>query len=90
VKLLPHWKEIISSINKLTTHLPWRYSNRGRHGKGSVILNGMNYTCPIEVIYRKDFQEIKNGLWSRAVVAHAFNPSTWEAEAGGFLSSRPA
>jgi hypothetical protein len=28
--------------------------------------------------------------FSRAVVAHAFNPSTWEAEAGGFLSSRPA
>jgi hypothetical protein len=27
---------------------------------------------------------------SRAVVAHTFNPSTWEAEAGGFLSSRPA
>jgi hypothetical protein len=24
------------------------------------------------------------------VVMHAFNPSTWEAEAGGFLSSRPA
>jgi hypothetical protein len=23
------------------------------------------------------------------VVAHAFNPSTWEAEAGGFLNSRP-
>jgi hypothetical protein len=23
------------------------------------------------------------------MVAHAFNPSTWEAEAGGFLSSRP-
>jgi hypothetical protein len=27
---------------------------------------------------------------SRAVVAQAFNPSTWEAEAGGFLSLRPA
>jgi hypothetical protein len=27
---------------------------------------------------------------SRAVATHAFNPSTWEAEAGGFLSSRPA
>jgi hypothetical protein len=27
---------------------------------------------------------------SRAVVAHAFDPSTREAEAGGFLSSRPA
>jgi hypothetical protein len=24
------------------------------------------------------------------VVAHAFNPSTWEVEAGGFLSSKPA
>jgi hypothetical protein len=24
------------------------------------------------------------------VVVHAFNPSTWEAEAGGFLSSRAA
>jgi hypothetical protein len=24
------------------------------------------------------------------VVVHTFNPSTWEAEAGGFLSSKPA
>jgi hypothetical protein len=24
------------------------------------------------------------------VVAHAFNPSTWEAEAGEFLSLKPA
>ena len=32
----------------------------------------------------------KNVLGSWAVVAHAFNPSTWEAEAVGFLCSRPA
>jgi hypothetical protein len=32
-------------------------------------------------------QEIKMGP---GVVAHTFNPSTREAEAGGFLSSRPA
>ncbi|XP_076799116.1 uncharacterized protein C3orf85 homolog [Arvicanthis niloticus] len=32
----------------------------------------------------------KNTKFSQAVVEHAFNPSTWEAEAGGFLSSRPA
>jgi hypothetical protein len=30
------------------------------------------------------------GNFLLAVVAHAFNPSTWEAEAGGFLSLRPA
>ena len=27
---------------------------------------------------------------SLAVVAHTYNPSTWEAEAGGLLSSRTA
>jgi hypothetical protein len=26
----------------------------------------------------------------QAVVPHAFDPNTWEAEAGGFLSSRTA
>jgi hypothetical protein len=34
--------------------------------------------------------KLKFVCMSWAVVAHAFNPSTWEAEAGGFLSSRPA
>jgi hypothetical protein len=29
-------------------------------------------------------------LCSPDVVAHSFNPSTWEAEAGGSLSSKPA
>jgi hypothetical protein len=33
---------------------------------------------------------IENFYTSRAVVAHAFNPSTWEAETGRFLSLRPA
>jgi hypothetical protein len=32
-------------------------------------------------------QELSRKL---GVVALAFNPSTWEAETGGFLSSRPA
>jgi hypothetical protein len=36
------------------------------------------------------WSSFKNGLYKPGVVAHAFNPSTWEAEAGGFLSSRPA
>jgi hypothetical protein len=37
---------------------------------------------------------LKKEFVTRAVVAHAFSPSTWEAEAeaeaGRFLSSRPA
>jgi hypothetical protein len=32
----------------------------------------------------------KIGVSSWAVVVHAFNPSSWEAEAGRFLSLRPA
>jgi major histocompatibility complex class I len=33
---------------------------------------------------------LKKVLFKPGVVAHAFNPSTREAEAGGFLSSRPS
>jgi hypothetical protein len=33
---------------------------------------------------------LKNAGVQPGVVVHAFNPSTPEAEAGGFLSSRPA
>ena len=34
--------------------------------------------------------QIKEAKGMPGAVAHAFNPSTWEAGAGGFLSSRPA
>jgi hypothetical protein len=43
-----------------------------------------NLTSLLLAVYVKKYK-IKPG-----VVAHAFNPSTREAEAGGFLSSRPA
>jgi hypothetical protein len=42
--------------------------------------------CRKAEIKREDKR--KRGSW--AVVAYSFNPSTWEAEAGRFLSSRPA
>jgi hypothetical protein len=38
----------------------------------------------------KKIKRIKKKKKSWAVVVHAFNPSTGEAEAGRFLSSRPA
>jgi hypothetical protein len=34
--------------------------------------------------------EVRSQRRSWAVVVHIFNPSTWEAEAGGFLTSRLA
>jgi hypothetical protein len=34
--------------------------------------------------------ELLRNQWGRALVAHTFNPSTWEAKAGGFLSLRTA
>jgi hypothetical protein len=33
--------------------------------------------------------QLKKKKLQPGVVAHAFNPSIWKAEAGGFLSSRP-
>jgi hypothetical protein len=45
------------------------------------------------LLFRKILSRItnqKNEKVSQMVVVHAFNPSTWKAEAGGFLSLRPA
>jgi hypothetical protein len=39
---------------------------------------------------QKSLKELQGKHCCRAVMVHAFNPSTWEAEAGRFLSSRPA
>jgi hypothetical protein len=47
-------------------------------------MGGVRRECSREV------DLFKKGSLGQAVVAHAFNPSTWEAEAGGFLSSKPA
>jgi hypothetical protein len=33
---------------------------------------------------------LKIAVYKPGVVAHAINPNPWEAEAGRFLSSRPA
>jgi hypothetical protein len=48
---------------------------------GSVLfISALTFTLPF----------IKTAANLPGVVAHVFNPSTWEAEAGGFLSLRPA
>jgi hypothetical protein len=45
---------------------------------------------PVNVVFLENSVTTINKNWSQAVVAHAFNPSAWKAEAGGFLSSRSA
>jgi hypothetical protein len=45
---------------------------------------------PERKILRKSIESLKMSPNKPGVVVHAFSPSTWEAEAGGFLSSRPA
>jgi hypothetical protein len=54
---------------------PQSYGHRGK-----ILEQNSNGLC----------SKIKNRQMEPGVVAHAFNPSTWEAEAGGFLSSRSA
>jgi hypothetical protein len=51
-----------------------------------------NSSCHIIVNTPKaqNKERILKAVRGPGVVAHAFNPSTWEAEAGRFLSSRPA
>jgi hypothetical protein len=46
-----------------------------------------NFVCCL--YFMGSLLDMKN-ICSRAVAVHTFNPSTWEVEAGGFLSSRPA
>uniref|UniRef100_A0A8C6IAT7 Uncharacterized protein n=1 Tax=Mus spicilegus TaxID=10103 RepID=A0A8C6IAT7_MUSSI len=46
-----------------------------------ITLKGFNF-CMASILSESRYKS--------DVVAHAFNPSTREAEAGGFLSSRPA
>jgi hypothetical protein len=46
----------------------------------------MTVKIPIKEIKQKKTKQVEDP----GMMAHAFNPSTQEAEAGGFLSSRPA
>jgi hypothetical protein len=70
----------------------WGWGHRD-HGQRHPFLTSTNQGTYLHVnIFFKTytcFFLIKNIFGRRTVVAHAFNPSTWEVEAGRFLSSRP-
>jgi hypothetical protein len=52
---------------------------------GSLFLTGDHFVSSVTLLLASTGK-----IPSQALVAHTFNPSTWEAEAGGFLSSKPA
>jgi hypothetical protein len=56
------------------------------HIKPHTLVEG-DFSTPLSAMDRSSSQKL-NRSW--AVMVHTFNPSTWEAEAGGFLSLRPA
>jgi hypothetical protein len=64
--------------NKFQVRLAYTESSRSAR-----VYSHMSHTQNTET-------EIQKEILRLGVVAHAFNPSTWEAEAGGFLSLRPA
>jgi hypothetical protein len=66
--------------------------NRKRCG---VVWCGVVCVCVCVCCFIGELEGLEENLLkklegSQAVVAHSFNPSTWEAEAGRFLSSRSA
>jgi hypothetical protein len=67
------------------------FNSQQSHGGSQPSVMGSK--CPPQVCPRRTTtysHKINLKKSKPGVVAHAFNPSTWEAEAGGFLSSRPA
>jgi hypothetical protein len=65
--------------------------DRGRGG-GEVLRRGRSWLGALRRSggHRKVASAAAKEIGGLSVLAHTFNPSTWEAEAGGFLSSRPA
>jgi hypothetical protein len=66
-------------LNYIHTQFFSNYAYKLRKNPNTVVI------CKKEILQTKNYSG-KNSKLSQVVVAHAFNPSTWEAEAGGFLS----
>jgi hypothetical protein len=60
-----------------------------REGNREVVLIGLCWVHNSVVDLMPLSCTLKNSKVGWAVVVHAFNPSTWETEAGRSLSSRP-
>jgi hypothetical protein len=80
-----------SKVPTLTKEIPLKLKTH-THPHTLIVGNLNNPLSPMEKSFRQKLNkmlELKD-VMKLDVVVHAFNPSTWEAEAGRFLSSRPA
>jgi hypothetical protein len=89
----------MAKSNRTTNNKCWReFRDKGIFGKGNprpLLVDFQSGVASMEISVKnsqkaKNKYTIRSRYMSCAVVAHAFNPSTREAEAGRFLSSRPA
>jgi hypothetical protein len=67
-----------------------RTMKRNPVSKEKEISDFYNFSGFFCLFYFSEKNNLEKSFPEPGVVAHAFNPSTREAEAGGFLSSRPA
>jgi hypothetical protein len=71
---------------------PCSVTQSEKHAAFAEFQNGMLAISPIchSGTLEERMESYEQDKKDQAVVAHTFNPSTWKAEAGGFLSLRPA
>ena len=79
-------KQKTSNSGETRKHIFWQIVINNQRPKQKVQTNRIEMESLIDA--GTDVKIISPS--SPAVVAHAFKPSTWEAETGGFLGARPA
>jgi hypothetical protein len=96
-KIVQDLKVELETIKKPQREITMELENLG-NGSGVIDASINNriqdiivrISCAEDTIENIDTKVKENATGSQAVVAHAINPSTWEAEGGEFLNSRPA
>ena len=81
-----HWHSVyVVILKKLDIEVSGEWQKRNEYAHQEVKEGRQLCFAPDLFIFGLCGSLYKNGLHSRAVVAHTFNPSTGEAEAGGSL-----
>ena len=83
-------REVVTNFHKPQHPVMRSPSPLGFVCKMLTTVPGVNGQAHSKLEFAPLLKWIKSNSSEPGVVVHAFNPSTQEAEAGGFLSSRPA